>query len=630
MKRKRAPRRDPTTAHAGRLQWLAQALLIVGLLGLQPALMLSWLAIGLTVLAGLKLLEAKQLGERRLVGLLQMVCAGVLGALQPDLAPSLLQGLAVCLALAGLLALEAGQGPDWRMLLRRSLQVLTAALPMALALFVLAPRLAPFTPMGHLGAGIATIGLSDTLAPGTIASLAGNSSPAARVSFGGGEPRAIRERYWRVLVHDRFDGQGWQSSPVSLRARTKAGDGDTAGEPPRPTQATEQQLWTAEASGLPPVPWDGRSQPLSADLRITPLGELVHRGRPSQRRLYALSSDGGPGEDWRRAPPDPWDLQLPAGANPRLEALASDWRSMPPPKRLAAAQAWFRSQPFRYSRSPGTLPSLSPLDAFLFERQEGFCGHYASAFSALMRAAGMPARVVSGYRGGDWVQPLGGPGYLDLRQNDAHAWSEVWIKAEGWIQVDPTTWIASSRGGGLRAGTRVGGIGWLERQWWALDIAWSRWWLGFDRQGQEALLQRLLGEHRNLVGILVISAVGLGLAGAVGVLGWLRRRPGGDPPRREIERCLAALARRGFVPEAGDTLPRFTARLATSHPSLATRLEALITPYQHWRYGPGPRRPQEARNLAGQLRLQRRELERTLRREAQRPHGEARRDRPNA
>jgi hypothetical protein len=236
-----------------------------------------------------------------------------------------------------------------------------------------------------------------------------------------------------------------------------------------------------------------------------------------------------------------------------------------------------------------------------------------------MRAAGVPARVVSGYLGGDWVRPLGGPGYLDLRQDDAHAWSEVWIEAEGWQRVDPSRWIPSSRGGGMRATSPLGGLGWLERQWWALDLAWGRWWLGFDREGQNALLERLLGEHRYLVGALVMSAVGLGLASAVGVLGWLRRQPGGDPPRREIEHCLAALARHGLVPEEGDTLPRFGARLSASHPGLAQRLEAVITPYQRWRYGPGARRPQEARRLAGQLRRQRRELERALRRQWQHP-----------
>ena len=611
--RQRRPASAPesTSSEARLLQWLAEALLIVGLLGLQHTLMLSWVAIGLTLLAGLKLLEAKRLAERRLVGLLQLVCAGVLGGLQADLGPSLLQGLAVFLALAGLLALEAGQGPDWRLLLRRSLQVLIGALPVALALFVLMPRLAPFAPLSDLGQGGARMGLSESLAPGSIASLAANEEPAARVSFEGDQPPEAADRYWRVLVHDRFDGESWQTS--TTRPKTAPG---TAPAPTGRGFSKAQQLWVAEASGLEPVPWDGSTLPLGRELRINGRGELLHSGRASQRRLYRLRPSQGMDGSWRRIPPRPTDLILPAGMNPQLEALGRSWReAAPAAARLALAETWFRSRPFRYNRSPGTLPARAPLDAFLFERQEGFCGHYASAFSALMRAAGVPARVVSGYQGGTWVQPLAGAGYLDLRQDNAHAWSEVWVEAEGWRRVDPSTWIAPGRGGGLRAAQGRGAAGWLERQWWALDLAWGRWWLGFDREGQEALLQRLLGERRNLVGVLVLAAVSGGLGISVSVLGWLRKRPEGDPPRRELERALAALARRGLVPEGGESLRGFSARLGHSEPELGALMRALAEPYQLWRYGTGGRSAREARLLSASLRRHRRGLERALRRQ---------------
>ena len=612
--RRPAATAESTSPEARRLQWLAEALLIAGLLGLQPSLLLSWVAIGLTVLAGLKLLEAKRLAERRLVGLLQLVCAGVLGALQTDLGPSLLQGVAVFLALAGLLALEAGQGPNWRLLLRRSLQVLVGALPVALALFVLMPRLAPFAPLSDLGLGGARMGLSENLAPGSIASLAANGDPAARVSFEGDQPPDAADRYWRVLVHDRFDGESWQTSPTRPRSATGSAPAPAGSGSPK-----TQQLWVAEASGLEAVPWDGTALPLGRELRINGRGELLHSGRASQRRLYGLGPGQGMEGGWRRLPPRPRDLILPADTNPQLEALGRGWRAAgPPAARLALAETWFRSQPFRYSRSPGTLPAQAPLDAFLFERQEGFCGHYASAFSALMRAAGVPARVVSGYQGGTWVQPLGGPGYLDLRQDNAHAWSEVWVESEGWRRVDPTTWIAPARSGGLRTAPAGGAVGWLERQWWALDLAWGRWWLGFDREGQDALLQRLLGDRRNLVGVLVLTAVTVGLGVSVTVLGWLRHRPVGDPPRRELERALAALARRGWVPEAGETLGRFSNRLEQSEPEIGALLRAMAEPYQLWRYGPGARPLREARVLSASLRGHRRGLEEALRRQPQR------------
>lgn len=113
---------------------------------------------------------------------------------------------------------------------------------------------------------------------------------------------------------------------------------------------------------------------------------------------------------------------------------------------MQAAQRWFKQRPFRYTLEPGPLPQLAPMDAFLFQTQKGFCEHYASSFTALMRAAGVPARVVVGYQGGDWVgAATGGDGYLDVRQSDAHSWSEVWLGASGWLRVDPTGWVDPAR-----------------------------------------------------------------------------------------------------------------------------------------------------------------------------------------
>lgn len=182
------------------LQWLALALLGAGLLGLRPVDLLSSLAILLTVLTGLKLWEARSHQERRLVCLLQLLSAGLQGAVQPDLAASLLQALAVVVALAGLLALEVGTPAQWRVWLRRSVGVVVAALPLALVLFLLVPRLPP---MGVLPGGwgaAAVTGLSDTLEPGSIAVLATSTAPAARVTFAGGDPPPPEAQIGRAHV----------------------------------------------------------------------------------------------------------------------------------------------------------------------------------------------------------------------------------------------------------------------------------------------------------------------------------------------------------------------------------------------------------------------------------------------
>ncbi|MFN9620470.1 MAG: DUF3488 and DUF4129 domain-containing transglutaminase family protein [Synechococcaceae cyanobacterium] len=575
------------TRAAAPLQWIALGVLALALVTVPWNLLLGGLAIALAALTALKLWEARSLRERRLVGLLQLLCAGLLAAIQADLAGSLLQALAAVLALAGLLALELGDGLGWPRLLRRSAQLLLAALPMALVLFLLLPRLGPFT-MLEAGQGLgATTGLSDTLDPGSIAELSTNQEPAARVAFPqGNRPPPAGARYWRVLVHERFDGRRWGAGePLAATGATGPASpvgGATAQAPPRGQPTL--QLWLVEPSGLAPVPWSGSAQPVTPGLRIDRLGQLRTRGSATQRRVYELRDDGQRAR-WRQLPPGPLDQQLPLGTNPRLEALGQEWGRLPTPEqRLIAAERWFRGQPFRYTLRPGTLPERAPLDAFLFERREGFCGHYASAFSALMRAAGVPARVVSGYRGGDWVMPLGGRGYLDIRQGDAHAWSEVWLPGEGWRSVDPSRWVPAPL---EEEGPRNGTLRWLEQQWWGLDLGWTRLWSGFDAREQEALLQRLLGDRREWLGALVLVGLAGGLGAALAGLAALQRRSlRGDAWRRELDRALAPLARRGLAPLPGETLPRFAARLEGPWPELAEELRGLIALYQRHRFAP--------------------------------------------
>jgi transglutaminase-like putative cysteine protease len=592
---------------AAPLQWVTMGLLAVSLLGLTPTMTLSLLAFGLAVLTALKLREAHRIEERRLVALLQLVSAGLQSALLPELAPSLLHGLTVLLALAGLLALELGAGPDWKALLRRSLQVLLAALPVALVLFVLLPRMLPFGSLGW-GHGMGAVtGLSDRMEPGAIARLGVSREAAARVAFPFGEgPPPASERYWRVLVHNRFDGRSWQAAPF-MDGGPPAGATGAASPSARPGEGI--QLWQTEPSGLAAVPWSGRGRPLSPDLRLLPSGELLNHAPGSQRRVYALTQSSTL-DDWRRQPPSAIELALPWGENPRLEAQAAEWRRLGSDReKLDAAERWFRDQPFRYSLEPGPLPPQAPLDHFLFETRLGFCGHYASAYTTLMRAVGVPARVVSGYRGGQWVQPVGGTAYLDLRQADAHAWSEVWLQGEGWRRVDPTPWAEGDPLAGGTAGSSRGAawvpLGWLQQQWWGLDIAWARWWLGYDSERQNALINRLLGQQRQWLGLVVLLAVSASLAASLGGLGWLaRRRKGIDPLRLELERTLRVFARHGMVPLKGESLFGFAARLERQWPWLAAPLAAFVTLYQQQRFAAAPSRSggREARRRARALR----------------------------
>ncbi|MFM9109556.1 MAG: transglutaminase-like domain-containing protein, partial [Prochlorococcaceae cyanobacterium] len=333
------------------------------------------------------------------------------------------------------------------------------------------------------------------------------------------------------------------------------------------------------------VPWGGAGGPAAGQpgLGATAAGELLLAQPPAERRHYRLAAATGAGEPWITRPPLPTDLAYPPGRQPRLEALAQQWRPLPTAAaRLAAARAWFMAQPFRYSRRPGLLPERAGLDVFLFERRQGFCGHYASAFTALMRAAGVPARLVSGYRGGSWVRPLGGSPFLDLRQSDAHAWSEVWLPERGWTRVDPSAWIAAAA---LEAEGPSPAWSWWQRQWWGLDAAWTRWWLGFDRSDQEALQRRLLGDRRDRLGWLLLALVMLLLPPAVGLVRLLA--PGAGPPdrlRQRLERALGSLARQGLAPAPGEPLLVFSRRAALARPELARPLRALSVSYGQLRW----------------------------------------------
>ena len=570
-----------------RLQWLAQAVLTLGCVGVDPSWLLGIFTLVLVLMAGLKLLEARDRAGRRLVALLQLVGCGLLAAQQPDLLPSLLQLLAAVLALAGLLQLESGLSVGWRLVLRRSLRVMAAALPLALVLFLLVPRIGPFGAGAGWPTGGAATGLSETLDPGSIATLVDNAAPAARVAFSSNRPPPPAQRYWRVLVHSRFDGSRWLRDGDAERAPS----GPQPALIPPPTAANAgDQVWLVEPSRFTAVPWSGTASPLDPSLRPQPTGELRLLRPALERRSYRLLEQPGL-PDWQVRPPRIVDLVLPLDRNPRLLALGRSWGSLPDPlERVQAAERWFRSQGFRYSRTPGNLPEPNGLDVFLFERREGFCGHYASAFSALMRAAGIPSRVVSGYRGGDWVVPVSGASYLELRQSDAHAWSEVWLPGRGWLGVDPSAWLAGGAPASAAAGEAAVGPGlgpwrWLQRQWWGLDMAWSRWWLGFDQTRQEALLTWLLGRRRGLLGWLILAGVALTLGLALPLL--RSRTAAGDRLGRDLAALLRLLRGVGIEPAPGETLEQLTERAARRHPALREPLAELVRCHAERRFGAG-------------------------------------------
>ena len=530
---------------------------------------LTWPTWALVIAAAFKLRVCRRPFDHRLVAVLQLLSAGLLAAQLQGLLPTVLQLLAVLMALGGLLKQELGGLLSLGGLLRRSLQLLLATLPLALLLFLFVPRVPPLLISDLAASRGAVTGLSPDLDPLSIAELAAVDAPAARMLVSEGETLPT-DAYWRVLVHEQFDGRRWQHRDPPLSS-TRGSAGRVAAE--------SSQWWVVEPSANRVVPWDGRSLPMARNQWISGEGELLLGAASRQRRSFRMGS-GQAALAWQRRAPLASERELPPEGLPRLRALGAEWRALPSDRdRLAAAERWFRNQPFRYSLRPGPMTDL---DVFLFEDRLGFCGHYASALAALMRSADVPSRVVSGYLGGQVVQPLSGGSYLDLRQSNAHAWVEVWLEGLGWRRVDPTVWISGAGTGadGAAAGQQDQSVGagaraavpwwqWLQWQWWGLDLAWTRWWLGFDQSTQQAWLEALFGARLRWLGL---TLVGTALASVA--LGWglLRFRVSLQTP---LEQSLRLLARLGVTPVRGESFSQLCRRAAQVCPDRAPLLLAM-------------------------------------------------------
>lgn len=492
------------------------------------------------------------------------------------LALGLAGALGILVALSRL-AREDSPSPTFRAEARRLGQLVVLGLPLAAAGFWLFPRLP--TPLWGLPENaMARSGISERMSPGDWIDLMADDRPAFRVRFDGPRP-PTEQLYWRGPVLSRFDGRTWTRNPwidalppPTLDAPPQTGVTYTVTLEPtdrRYVFALESPAdWPAslqlggEASLMSKDPLRGLAQ---FRLRATPAA-------PFQPRLPASARPGY--------------LALPPGFNPRTLARAAEWRQESPEPRayIQRVLSWFNAA-HAYSLSAPPL-GRHTADEFLFDTQEGFCEHFASAFVILMRGAGLPARVVTGYVGGV-RNPIGD--YWVVRQMDAHAWAEVWLDGEGWVRVDPTAAVAPERifdtledqaGGGLTAG-----LGPVFDFGDSLREAWNNFVVRYDALRQVQLLERLgvRNADPSKVGLAFIVAAGLAL-GLTLLL--LARRPAStvDPLEREWRRYLRRWARRGFAKRDDETALAFAARVARSVPEATGGLVPLAQRWSRLRY----------------------------------------------
>lgn len=502
-----------------------------------------------------------------------------------------------------------------RLYLRTGGALLLQALPLMAIMFVLFPRLsAPLWNMPKEGSSAQT-GLGDTIRMGTITHLADSAEIAFRVRFEDGIPPADR-LYWRGPVLWHTDGRNWQRLPSATRLERI--DYRGLGEAIRYTVTLEPHarhwLFALDLpAGLPRGTLPGGAV-LTSDYQLLSKRKVDSRLRYDSASYLDYRIDTLTGSEWEQA------LQLPEGVNPRSQALAAQWRADGPDALTIVqhALAYFAKQPFYYTRTPPALGD-NPVDEFLYESRRGFCEHFATAFVTLMRAADVPARVVTGYQGGE-LNELGD--YLIVRQSNAHAWAEVWLDGQGWIRVDPTAAIppervltsldtarfrttdpAAGRDADMTLFTRS--LLKLRHGWDAINNGWNQWVLGFDRERQARLLRALgledLSWRRLITLMMILLFSGLALI-ALFVL--VRRPPPRDPVLRLYQRFCRKLDRAGIVRRAAEGPRDFATRVAAYRTDLAAQVEGITALYESLRYGreAGEEQHKELKRLVGEFR----------------------------
>ncbi|TDR39361.1 uncharacterized protein DUF4129 [Tahibacter aquaticus] len=551
------------------------------LLGLEPG---SVLAIGMLIL---KLSESEKVRDARAA----LTFAGFVLMAALLFERNLINAAHVALAVVPLFvcmrALEprptdaVGGGPDLWHSTRSTVLGLTAAIPLTLVVFVFMPRLAQ--PLwGAPSNEEARTGVSDTMAPGQFAELMVDDSPAFRVQFASGQPPLPAQRYWRGLVLNRFDGLTWTRTE-SASARLEDGDLKLLSAPIEyeltlePTQ--QRWLFPLDVPTRAPERFARNAdltlvgfRPLSAVQRFSLSSVLEYRleGLTPMRRQAALN--------------------MPYGFNPRLQELGAQWRQQygGDAQRIVQAALKLYHDEFSYTLTPPVL-GRDGMDDFLFETRAGYCEHFSSSFANLMRAAGVPARVVVGYQGGYWNAD---GSYLLIRQSDAHAWNEVWLDGR-WQRIDPTAAVRPER---VALGSRAANSGetrWYRAQWlldlrnrWDLaNQMWNEVIVQFDTLRQQGLLRNFGVERANWNQLALAFGIASSILMLLGLYWALRReRQQSDTLDQAYHHLCRRLAAAGVARAAQEGPISYLRRVCQHLPQAAAELEGLFADYVRLRY----------------------------------------------
>ncbi|MCC6530982.1 MAG: DUF3488 domain-containing transglutaminase family protein [Burkholderiales bacterium] len=555
----------------------------------------------LVVMLTLKLLEMASLRDAMIVIFLSYF--GILTEFlySQTIPTALLMLVGVWVVTATMIGLQwRGGAIRYQDSLRLSLQMLAQATPLMLVLFLLFPRVQG--PLWGLPrdayAGIT--GLSDSMSPGTLSQLTLSDAVAFRVQFQGAMPKPT-QLYWRGPVLWYFDGMSWHMG-ISFESGAPSYSPGAEAFSYTVTLEPHDKRWLFALDLPAKLAPNSRFTNDFQMLSITPVRQRM-RYEMTSHTSYRLGYEGLTSFERRRA------LQLPEGYNWRARALAQNMRraARDETDMVDRVLGMFRTQQFFYTLTPPLLGE-HPIDEFLFTTRSGFCEHYASAFVFLMRAAGIPARVVTGYQGGE-LNPVGN--YMIVRQSEAHAWAEVWLEDKGWLRVDPTAAVSPLRvESGIAAAIPAtdplpllirGDIEWLRQlrfTWDSLANTWNQWVLGYNPERQFWLLSRVgldRATWQTLATILVATTTLITLMFAFAMLRRLSRRTR-DPVAKAYRKFCRKLARRGAPRAPSEGPADYAVRAAAQLPHAAAAIKAISERYIKLRYG-RPRGGESVREL---------------------------------
>ena len=552
-------------------------------------------AVGLLVVAtGLKLLEAHSRRDAIVLIYSGLTLAASVFLFDQSLWLTLCVTVAVFLGLLGLQE-SASSGRNSRSINKRlklAALVIIIALPITSAWFLLFPRIAPLWAIPIM-ADSAKMGMSDTLRPGDISKLGQDASLAFRVQFDG-EPPPFDRWYWRGITLGRFDDGTWRQHRY-LRSRqyatstpTRLGSGDLSSY--TVTQAASHRSWLYQLVPSTPIESDvlrfpdetfQYQRPITADLSLSYQLQNERLGG-LQPSLAALKLE----------------REFPSDLNPRASKLISQLIDPSEPwSTVNSVLAWYRSQPFSYTLEPPGISGSDFVDQFLFDTQSGFCEHYAYSFVALMRLAGIPARIVGGYMGGE-LNPLNNT--IVVRELDAHAWTEVWIEGRGWVRIDPTGVVAPERieRGSLDSleGTsgyllnsplsllRFRNSAWINNlrlQLDAMNYEWQTSIMNYRYEQQATVLKALLGQVTSYrILLLLCLAVLVTVSPVVLWVTWKRLASYRDPMSRKLRSIDRELRRRGVIRGSGETFRHASTRISFKDDEEKARFENDICEFE--------------------------------------------------